>query len=79
MRWQNYNLLILNLVFDIMKEEGNQQKQMLINRLYKTKNTQNTGKPAMKSDDDTKLLFYVFNFSYLANSQEVLQGKRRRA
>lgn len=79
MRWQNYNLLILNLVFDIMKEEGNQQKQMLINRLYKTKNTQNTVKPVMKSDDDTKLLFYVFNFSYLANSQEVLQGKRIRA
>lgn len=32
-----------------MKEEGNQQKQMLINRLYKTKNTQIAGKPAMKS------------------------------
>lgn len=35
-----------------MKEEdqkANQQKQMLINRLYKTKNTQNTAKPLAKN------------------------------
>jgi hypothetical protein len=41
---------------------------MLINRLYKTKNTQNVGKPVIKNEDDTKLLFYVFIFEYLANS-----------
>jgi hypothetical protein len=35
---------------------------MLINRLYKTKNTQNVGKPIIKNEDDTKLLFYVFVF-----------------
>ena len=45
-----------------MKEEeknNNQQKQLLINRLYKSKNTQNVGKPPAKAEDDTKLLFYV--------------------
>lgn len=45
-----------------MKEDelkSNQQKQMLINRLYKTKNSANTNKPLPKNDDDTKLLFYV--------------------
>lgn len=45
-----------------MKEDelkSNQQKQMLINRLYKTKNTANVNKPLPKNDDDTKLLFYV--------------------
>lgn len=45
-----------------MKQEevkSNQQKQMLINRLYKTKNTSNINKPITKGDDDTKLLFYV--------------------
>lgn len=49
-----------------MKEDEQKnmhQKQMLINRLYKSKNTQNISKPAPKSDDDTKLLFYV-NFEF---------------
>lgn len=48
-----------------MKEEEQksaQQKQMLINRLYKSKNTQNVVKPQSKGDDDTKLLFYVTSF-----------------
>lgn len=52
---------------------------MLINRLYKTKNTQNLGKPIVKNEDDTKLLFYVHLFEILANSQEIFQGQRRRA
>lgn len=46
-----------------MKEEEQKsmhQKQMLINRLYKTKNTQNVVKPPPpKNEEDTKLLFYV--------------------
>jgi hypothetical protein len=46
---------------DTKEEEQriNQQKQMLINRLYKTKNTAIVGKPLVKNDEDTKLLFYV--------------------
>jgi len=52
-----------------MKEDdnrNNQQKQMLINRLYKSKskNPQNVGKALSKNEDDTKLLFYVlFNLA----------------
>lgn len=45
-----------------MKEDelkNNQQKQLLINRLYKTKNSANVNKPMPKNEDDTKLLFYV--------------------
>jgi hypothetical protein len=42
------------------EEQKNQfQKQVLINRLYKSKNTSNANKPLPKQDDDTKLLFYV--------------------
>lgn len=48
---------------------------MLINRLYKTKNTQNTGKPMAKNEDDTKLLFYVRLLDIVANPQEVIQGE----
>lgn len=56
-----YQLLAF-LWYNFMKEDelkSNQQKQMLINRLYKTKNSANVSKPLPKNDDDTKLLFYV--------------------
>lgn len=44
------------------EQKNNLQKQMLINRLYKTKNNPVGVKPPSKNEDDTKLLFYVCLF-----------------
>ncbi len=44
------------------EQKNNMQKQMLINRLYKTKNNAVGAKPPAKNEDDTKLLFYVLLF-----------------
>ena len=47
-----------------MKEEeqrSNYQKQMLINRLYKSKNNPSNNKQLPKPEMETNLLFYVFN------------------
>jgi hypothetical protein len=65
-----------------MKEEEQKnihQKQLLINRLYKNKNTQNVNKPTMKNNDDTKLLFYVWLFlKYCSKPRRSHFGRRKK-
>ena len=61
-----------------MKEEdqrSNLQKQMLINRLYKTKNATNISKGVPKNEDDTKLLFYVTLFQIQQTKKKSFREK----
>lgn len=61
-----------------MKEDeqrSSQQKQLLINRLYKSKNTQNIGKVLPKNEDDTKLLFYVTLFQIQQTRKKSFRDK----
>ena len=48
-----------------------QQKQLLINRLYKSKNNPSANKNITKPED-TKLLFYVIHYLILANEEKVV-------
>jgi len=61
-----------------MKEDelkNNQQKQLLINRLYKSKNNPSANKNITKPED-TKLLFYVLCFINSANQKKTFQIRR---
>ena len=60
------------------EQKSMQQKHMLINRLYKNKNSQNVNKPLPKGEDDTKLLFYVTSFQiYSKHEKNLLRIKRK--
>lgn len=47
-----------------------QQKQLLINRLYKSKNNPSANKTITKPED-TKLLFYVLFYLISANQKKI--------
>ena len=47
-KWSKYNFQLIILFMKEEEQKNIQQKQMLINRLYKTKNNQNTNKPLLK-------------------------------
>ena len=53
-----------------------QQKQLLINRLYKSKNNPSANKTITKPED-TKLLFYVLFLSYFSKRKKNLLKNKK--